>query len=323
MYLVRRILVGVEMPTSRPWNAANLEPPSRFAVRQAFQLAASASLPVSLVSVLPEPSRGWFSSFAEAEVTLLTAQQEATEVLRDLARQYTHEPDEQTGVTCVVACGTPWLELLRTAGNAADTLIICGTRNTGAVGRALFGSTGLKLIRNAAGPVWLVRPLPDDDAVLDILALTDLTEVGQDVLTTSVTVARTLPSRLHALHVVDEPTDRYLRHTGISAERLAELRNKSRDDAEHRLQDQLAATDFRTLPNGVKSHVVTGDAGETVLDTIRDLKINLVVMATHARGGVAGMLLGNTAERLLPDLPCSLLVIKPDDFVSPIAAQMA
>ncbi len=59
---------------------------------------------------------------------------------------------------------------------------------------------------------------------------------------------------------------------------------------------------------------------DSVLDMIRERNINLVVMATHGRGGVAGMLLGNTAERLLPDLPCSLLVIKPDDFVSPITA---
>ena len=44
----------------------------------------------------------------------------------------------------------------------------------------------------------------------------------------------------------------------------------------------------------------------------------LVVMGTVARGGIAGLLIGNTAERVLRKLPCSVLAVKPDDFVSPV-----
>ena len=41
-------------------------------------------------------------------------------------------------------------------------------------------------------------------------------------------------------------------------------------------------------------------------------------MGTMSRGGVAGLLVGNTAERLLDKVECSLLTIKPEDFVSPV-----
>jgi nucleotide-binding universal stress UspA family protein len=44
--------------------------------------------------------------------------------------------------------------------------------------------------------------------------------------------------------------------------------------------------------------------------------IDLVVMGTVARAGIAGMLIGNTAERVLRKLPCSVLTVKPDVFVS-------
>jgi len=37
-------------------------------------------------------------------------------------------------------------------------------------------------------------------------------------------------------------------------------------------------------------------------------------MGTMARSGFSRMLIGNTAERLLPQIPCSLLAVKPDDF---------
>jgi universal stress protein E len=46
--------------------------------------------------------------------------------------------------------------------------------------------------------------------------------------------------------------------------------------------------------------------------------IDLVVMGTVARAGIAGMLIGNTAERVLRKLPCSVLTVKPDGFVSPV-----
>lgn len=46
--------------------------------------------------------------------------------------------------------------------------------------------------------------------------------------------------------------------------------------------------------------------------------IDLVIMGTVARSGIAGLLVGNTAERVLRKLPCSVLAVKPDGFVSPV-----
>jgi nucleotide-binding universal stress UspA family protein len=41
-------------------------------------------------------------------------------------------------------------------------------------------------------------------------------------------------------------------------------------------------------------------------------------MGTIARAGIPGVITGNTAERLLPSIPCSMLAVKPADFVSPV-----
>ena len=41
-------------------------------------------------------------------------------------------------------------------------------------------------------------------------------------------------------------------------------------------------------------------------------------MGTLARTGISGLVMGNTAERLLPLLPCSVLAIKPEGFECPL-----
>lgn len=315
MYLVRKIVVGVQMPAAYPWQAAELPAPSRAALQQALDLARAARLPVRLVTVLPEAKVGWLGSADQVQAALEQHRQAALTVLQELATEATGLADQ---IDCVVATGTAWMELLRAAGNAPQTLIVCGTRGTGRIRRALFGSTGSRLVRNAAGPVWLVSPREDQNRPLEILAATDLTSVGEDILLTAVSLSRQLPSRLHVVHVVDQMLERFLRRTGTPPEQLEDLRRKSLEQAEQAVHDQLAVTDFRTLPQGVQVHVTEGPADVSILNALRELNIDVLIMATHARGGMAGVVMGNTAESLLPDIPCSLIVVKPDDFVSPV-----
>jgi nucleotide-binding universal stress UspA family protein len=42
-------------------------------------------------------------------------------------------------------------------------------------------------------------------------------------------------------------------------------------------------------------------------------------MGTVARTGIPGLLIGNTAEGVLNQVDCSLLALKPEGFVSPVA----
>ncbi|HNA21902.1 MAG TPA: universal stress protein, partial [Agitococcus sp.] len=49
-----------------------------------------------------------------------------------------------------------------------------------------------------------------------------------------------------------------------------------------------------------------------------NLAIDLVVMGSVARTGIAGLIIGNTAETILEQLQCSVLVLKPQGFISPV-----
>ena len=64
--------------------------------------------------------------------------------------------------------------------------------------------------------------------------------------------------------------------------------------------------------------MVARDAPEhVILAAVERRRPDLVVMGTVSREGVSGFLVGNTAERLLHRLDCSLLTVKPRGFVAP------
>lgn len=303
MAFFRRVVVGVEMPNARPYKATDLSNPCRLAVEQAFRAANSARISVTLVSVLPKADDGWFSSPEEADRTLAADNVSALAVLKELHRQYGDAAAVAPSETVVVH-GDAWEELIRIAGNRPDCLIICGTRDHSSIRRMLFGSTGLKLLRLAPGTVWILKPKTEDNDSVDIVAATDGGPVGADVLLTAVLLAKSLNGRLHVVHAVD------------SANRNPDALKQ----AEAIVYQQLAATDYRTLPFGVKVSVTQGDAYQCILKAVQDTSADVLVIGTTSKTGASGLLPGSTVERLLPELSCSVMALKPEGFRSMLPA---
>jgi nucleotide-binding universal stress UspA family protein len=110
------------------------------------------------------------------------------------------------------------------------------------------------------------------------------------------------------------------------AERM--VRSHSSDDAFAAYMEdvrQRTAGDLRQLAqsfggrlSGVQTVHRRGEAEAVIPEFVVAQGIDLVVMGTVARGGIAGVLIGNTAERALRKLPCSVLAVKPDGFVCPV-----
>ena len=66
-------------------------------------------------------------------------------------------------------------------------------------------------------------------------------------------------------------------------------------------------------------HLLKGDAAERIAGLARELSTDLIVMGTVGRSGVSGLFIGNTAEDVLLTTHASVLTVKPEDFISPIA----
>jgi nucleotide-binding universal stress UspA family protein len=65
-------------------------------------------------------------------------------------------------------------------------------------------------------------------------------------------------------------------------------------------------------------HLLEGDAEKLIPEMAKRKGIELIVMGTVTRTGIAGFIIGNTAERVLQQVDCSVLTVKPDGFVTPV-----
>ncbi len=93
-----------------------------------------------------------------------------------------------------------------------------------------------------------------------------------------------------------------------------------------RVEAQITATFDKFLATYDLSHQAehvhllndeTG-AGHAISTLAKQAGIDLIVMGTIARTGMAGALMGNTAEQVLDQAECAVLTIKPNEFISPV-----
>jgi universal stress protein E len=64
--------------------------------------------------------------------------------------------------------------------------------------------------------------------------------------------------------------------------------------------------------------LIEGDPVRVIPDYVREHGVDLLTIGTLVRTGVAGLLIGNTAEKILGEVDCSILALKPAGFVSPV-----
>jgi universal stress protein E len=310
----RNILVGIELASADHQAEFELTPPNEEALRRAIWLAAHTQGKLTIFAVVD------ISESARAALAKEPAHAEGDYEREafDMLERYVARAKTQ-GVDAVqkVGFGTPWHEICRQVVSEEHDLVVIGTRNLGQIGRILFGSTGVKLLRNCPCPVWITRPDPNWDD-LNILVPSDLSEVSLDALRIAVNGGQLVDTRLHLLHACEgmcAPPHWF----GKSQRKMVnDFLAQERAEATRRLHEQLSFTDYRTLPHGVQVHVVDGPPDEAILKAIDDFQIDLVVMGTAGSSGISGFVVGTTAERLVSHMKCSVIAVKPSGFQCPV-----
>ena len=95
------------------------------------------------------------------------------------------------------------------------------------------------------------------------------------------------------------------------------LRRENNEGAQNLLDAFVKSLDAD--PAKVNLHLSWGTAWQKVARLTQHLNIDLVALGTVGRSGLKGVFLGNTSERILTTCDCSILTVKPEDFVSPLA----
>jgi len=189
-------------------------------------------------------------------------------------------------------------------------LVVAGKRTDVHTDDRKIGTIARKLLRKCPCAVWLEDPRKDTEPVV-ILAGTDLTAVGERVVELAASVAHAFAAELHVVHAFSMSMETQLE--GAAAQRRFE--KDAREKAIERIERVLKPT---AMAGRATIHAGNTSPTQAILQGVEQLEPGLVVMGTVSRGGVPGLLMGNTAERLIDRIDCALLTVKPKDFVCPI-----
>jgi nucleotide-binding universal stress UspA family protein len=142
-----------------------------------------------------------------------------------------------------------------------------------------------------------------------ILVPTDFSEPAEAALKWAATLAKEFDSRVHLLHVVPEPYA-YPWGTELSSLPLNEILAQSEEAARQRLGE--LATEIGLAADRVTITAMVGTPVDQIITTIKEDKIDLVVLGTHGRGPVGHLLLGSVAERVVRRSPVPVLTVHGD-----------
>ena len=311
----RKILVGIDLHQGDRVSGDELCPESLTAFTEAIDLAIHSGGSVTFCSALNISAQTASLINQDPQNLLKTVEDFAASALDQIVADATAK-----GVAAdkVVRFGHPGDELAKLAGEGHYDLVIVGTRSRNKATRLLFGSTAQKVMRAAPCAVWVVKPGITSE-IREIAVATDLSESCRPAMTAAVKMARALNAKLFVVHAVESAELSSLLVAGVSPENVQTALEKLKEDATALLHQHLTATDYRTLAHGVKVELVDGPPDDVIPKFVIDNEIDILVLGTHGRSGVSRLVLGNTAERILPTVQCSVLAVKPGDFVSPYA----
>ena len=156
-----------------------------------------------------------------------------------------------------------------------------------------------------------------------ILVPTDFSSTSDAALDYARALAARFGASLHLLHVIQDP---FLSGPLVAEAYVTEtpgVRTTIMDDAKARLAHRLTARDRDTF--AAHAEVVFGRDAETIVDYAADRGVDLIVMGTHGRTGMAHLLLGSVAERVVRTAHCPVLTVRavPQAVEMPVTARVA
>ena len=226
-------------------------------------------------------------------------------------------------VTRKVLRGTPFLENIREVLRNKHDLVMLSPQKKAKVKMMLFGSRTMHLMRKCPCPVWAIKPTKLKKYVR-ILAAVDASPFDDErnalnikIMELATSLAELEGSELHVVHCWTPFIEARLRsRSGLNTTEIAKLVRDIRKTHKVRFDQLLGRFNLNALPH--KVHLLKGDPAALIVDLARKKRIELVVMGTVCQTGLAGFFIGNTAEKVLQEVDCSVLAVKPDGFVTPV-----
>jgi nucleotide-binding universal stress UspA family protein len=211
--------------------------------------------------------------------------------------------------------GSPAAALADYARDVGVDLVVMTTHGRGGLQRAWLGSVADQLVRSLNVPILLIRPKEDQPATAvprleEVMVPLDGSRRAEAALPPALGVARLFGARLALLQVVGPVmrlVDIPVAFPQSLDEELTALRRRE-------AQDYLDDTAERITEHGPAtraSAVLPGGVLPGIEAAARSPGVGMIAMATHGRGGLRRMVLGNIADKLVRTGELPVLVTRP------------
>jgi universal stress protein E len=221
--------------------------------------------------------------------------------------------------TDVVAADPLHVALLERVKHTCAELVIKDTHHHSIAQRTFLTNTDWELIRGCPVPLLLVKPTPWSSgyrigAALDPGHLDDKPRLlDHCILQEASRFAQALGGELHAIHTYI-PAAMIAAATVTVPPLLIDIPAEAlEEERKLKLKELTALTsDFRLTGDNI--HLETGGVDEVLCRLTRQYGIDIMAMGAISRRRLKRLIVGSTAEAVLEQLPCDLLVVKTPDF---------
>jgi nucleotide-binding universal stress UspA family protein len=141
-----------------------------------------------------------------------------------------------------------------------------------------------------------------------ILVPTDFSDASDAALDYARALAGRFASTLHLVHVLDAPFVTGPISTEVFMSQAPAVQEELFEEARARLARRAAAAERAHLR--VTTEIVSGTTARAIVDIAADRAMDLIVMGTHGRSGMAHLLMGSVAERVVRTAPCPVLTVR-------------
>jgi nucleotide-binding universal stress UspA family protein len=210
-------------------------------------------------------------------------------------------------VTTELRTGAAEQEILRAAEDTSARLIVIATHGRSGISRWVYGSTAGHILRNGSVPVLAAGPhalenTKRDVTVKHIMCPLDGSDLSKSAIPTAVAVAKAAGARLSLVRVVPWAVQAY--PFTLPGAYVPQVDDELEEGAKAYLRKIEAEID------GVEraAFVVRGAVTEGLHEFVDKESVDLVVMSTRARGGLARAALGSVADRMLQSSAPVLMV---------------
>ena len=143
-----------------------------------------------------------------------------------------------------------------------------------------------------------------------ILAPTDFSDSAGNAVHAAAGLARQYKAELHLLHIIAAQVY-YAEMPEMMLPPMEGLSRQLRASGKERLEKLTS-----DLGRGLHPHIHIEESAarpaDAIIEASANIRADLIVIGSHGRTGLMHILLGSTAERIVREAGCDVLIIKPN-----------